>query len=97
MSESVYLNLSVSLETLGEALSDLTPEQVVEALKIADEHSQDWDLSLTVFKWADERQRAWDLEQVQEESDKIGKCVRSDMYPGENWVHSSPHKGCVLR
>lgn len=93
----VHVELGVTLEALGEALSDLTPEQVVKVLETADERQQDWKFPLTILRWADERQREWDLEMVQEDSRQTGKCVRSNLYPDENWVHTSPHKGCVLR
>lgn len=94
--KKVYVEMGVTLEDLGLALADLTFDEAVEVLKAADDHHQDWEFPLAIYEWVVERHREWDLEKLQEECQRMGHCVRSEHHM-DLWVHSSPHKKCILR
>lgn len=91
-----YLELEVTPQSIGEALADLTPDQVVEILQIADERFQAWEFVLAIHAWADDRHREWELERLEEDAKVEKRCVRSETYP-DLWGHASPHIGCILR
>lgn len=96
MSGSFYLELEVSGSAIGEALSDMMPEQVVKVLSIADEHTQDWNLVHALHKWVLLRHREWAQEEVETEMETHDHCVTSPYYPDIS-SHSNPHKKCILR
>jgi len=95
-SRGFYLELEVAAGAIGEALADLTPEQVTKILSITDEHAQDWALILKIHEWVIPRHREWAQERVDEEMKTTGHCVTSPYY-SDIQAHSSPHKKCVLR
>lgn len=94
--ETVYVELEVTVSSLGEALSELTSAQVVKTLSIADDRSQDGELLREIHRWLIPRHRDLDQETVDEESRARGCCVRSTHYPDIS-SHTDPHKDCPLR
>jgi hypothetical protein len=94
--ESFHVELEVSPQALGEALSTLKPEQLVQVLSIADDHSQDWETVCVVRKWVLPRHRELAQEVADEEAEARGHCVRSSDYK-DIWGHTIPHIKCILR
>lgn len=98
MSEQTNLNMSLSVppETVVAALTELGPDSFVALIKDVDAMLADWSLISSLKPWVDAEHRQMILEETEEKSEQTGKCTRSAEYE-DIWVHTNPHKGCILR
>lgn len=96
MSNPVEVTLNLPHEVLVEALTDLGTDDFVSLVKAVDERLADWALISLLKPWVDEEHRKMVREETEDLSQRTEKCVRATEY-SDIWVHTNPHKGCVLR
>lgn len=90
------LDISIPYSSLVETLAGLDTDQLLELIKDVEDHFCEWELIVQLKTWVDRRHKVLAKEEAEEQSEREGRCIRSAAYE-DIWVHTSPHKGCVLR
>jgi hypothetical protein len=90
------LDISIPYSSLVETLAGLGTEELLELIKDVEDHFCEWELIVQLKAWVDRRHKVLAKEEAEEQSQREDRCIRSAEYE-DIWVHTSPHKGCVLR
>jgi hypothetical protein len=90
------VEISVPYPALVETLAGLDTDQLLELIKDVEDHFCEWELIVQLKAWVDRRHKVLAQEEAEEQSRREDRCIRSAEYE-DIWVHTSPHKGCVLR
>lgn len=90
------LDISIPYASLVETLAGLGTEELLELIKDVEDHFCEWELIVQLKAWVDRRHRFLAKEEAEELSRREDRCVRSAEYD-DIWIHTDPHKKCMLR
>lgn len=90
------IELSIPYSDLVESLYALDADGFVALVEDVEDHFCEWDMIVKLKAFVDRRHKALAKEEAEDLSQREGRCVRSAEYE-DIWVHTSPHKGCILR
>lgn len=90
------LDISIPYASVVETLAGLNTEELLGLIKDVEDRFCEWELIVQLKEWVDRRHKVLAQEKAEEQSQREDRCIRSSAYE-DIWVHTSPHKDCVLR
>lgn len=94
--KNTWIEVELNAEKLAEQMARWNNDDVLDFIKLVDQHKSEWDFISTLKPWVDGEYRKMVQEETEDKAQREGRCQRDPQNLGI-WVHVSPHKGCILR